>query len=132
MTITDSDRYKESLNSARHHDTLLWTVTSIIISANIVLLGLVIDKINSDCQIKLITSFVVIFAIILCFSLIYLAYDFRRLKKFHYEKAKEMTEKNNKDQPEGGKQWYVYLFIMTILIILWLIILFKLLCPCFI
>lgn len=121
--------YSEAQNSARHHDKLLWVVTSIIISGMIILIGQIVA---CGCEIdKLIITYVGFFGIILCFALLYFAIDFRRIKNFHYDRCKEIAnniQKNYGDnrimkQPSKGEQWYVYLLVIILLIQLWVIIL---------
>lgn len=120
--------YSEALQLARHHDTLIWLVTPILLSG--LLLGL-----KDNLQIM-----PLIIGILITLFLIYIIWDFRRYKKYHYERANKILKKMRKwansqndedelfEQPKGGCQWIVFIFII---VIIWTIVLasnFNLIC----
>ena len=123
--------HSEHSKSAQHHDNLLWTVTSIIFSGMIILIGLLVDNLHNTN--KLLLTYISVFGIILSIGLYYFAKDFRRIKKFHYDRCKDIGEKiraDSKDNnvlkaPEGGGQWCFFKFILIMIGIGWFLLILE-------
>jgi heme/copper-type cytochrome/quinol oxidase subunit 4 len=81
--------YQAAQDSAQHHDSLLWNITGIIWGAELVLLGFIIQSIESfrSKPVVLISSFLAIVLIIFLFvTFLYL----RNIRNFKYARCKEI------------------------------------------
>jgi uncharacterized membrane protein len=82
--------YTATQNSAQHHDSLVWTTTGMVWGAELVLLGFVIQNINSS------EKAIVIVACIL--ALVLLSYlwvsfiSFRKIRNQKYERCKAIED----------------------------------------
>jgi len=119
--------YRETQLSAQHHDTLVWTVTSIIWAANVILFGTALTAINLNC-LPIVLSFL---GICLCLSVCAFARQFNGIMGQKYSRCKEIERRLGMTQHTDleytpGKQKKIYNFIMSIFIALWVgIILYK-------
>lgn len=125
--------YQAAQSSAEHHDTLVWTVTSIIWAANLVLLGFMLNSINKI-ELKgwlLAFSFLGIF---LCVNVWIFACQFRKIKNKKYNRCKFIEKKLKMRQhlsirDSKVKQWTIYSIITGMFIGLWIgVICFVLVC----
>jgi hypothetical protein len=145
--------YQAAQSSAEHHDTLVWTVTSIIWAGNLVLLGLVLNVIDKT-ELKCLISIFSAVGILLCVSVWIFAGQFRKIKLSKYKRCVEiekilnhMEQHSREMKPPrkqkskvcrfikkifekifgiilGIKQWIIYLLIMAVFIFLWMQIIF--------
>lgn len=124
--------YQAAQSSAEHHDTLVWTVTSIIWAGNLALLGLVlnvIDKIKLKCWLLAFS----VLGIFLCWSVWKFAEQFNKIKRQKYIRCVEIEEilgmKQHSSLRFSGGQRLRYRIITGMLILLWIgVICFILVC----
>ena len=122
--------YHEAEKAGRHHDELLWVVTSIILSGVLILIGLIINNIS---QLSMaVVIYLSIFVSICLLCLLRIASDFRKIKLFFYNKSAEIEKVikrkclNEKiallleHNPGSGGQWELYnILIVFTIISLW-------------
>jgi hypothetical protein len=123
--------YEAAQASAEHHDTLVWSVTSIFWGASFILLGFIVDKIT-DGNVKTLVLITVLasFGIILCVAVWKIAFGFNRIKNQKYDRCREIEDKfnftnhiNTHKQYSKGIQRCIYSFIMICFIIIWIFVL---------
>ena len=87
--------YEKAQDSAEHHDHLVWLVTSILWSANIVLLGFLYDSIANATE-STRTGWLLIPSLLglaMSGSVMSFVGDFREIKKRKYERCKAIEKK---------------------------------------
>jgi hypothetical protein len=115
--------YQKAQDSAEHHDSLLWTVTSIIWAGNLVLLGLVLVSIKNK-DLRIILTFLSVFGILLVVSMFLFAILFSYIKRQKYKRCKDLEETLGFKQHKELKypncvQTLLYFFITIIFLIIW-------------
>ena len=119
--------YQSSQDSAQHHDNLVWTVTSIIWAANLVLFGFVLQTTTAtlDLQSQIFVTALCLLGIYLTVFVQILALQFRDIKKSKYKRCNEIKDnnfpdiplKNDQNHPEGSQKcWYLFATILFSLI----------------
>ncbi len=78
--------YKAAQNSAQHHDTLVWTVTSIFWAANILLIRVVVTVLIENNNLKCLPIALSLLGLFLCLSVCTFA------RQFNASCAKNMTD----------------------------------------
>ena len=83
--------YAAAQSSAEHHDSLLWSATSIIWSGNLVLLGLAVTSLDTPHSLPLLASLAVLGCVLVWFVDKF-TQDFRSIKNQKYERCKKIEE----------------------------------------
>jgi len=95
--------YSAAQNSAQHHDSLVWTTIGLIWSAELVLLGFVIQTINNS-QITSVIIMACVLALVLLFFLLITYFSFRNIRTQKYRRCKEIEKILNLKQHTTLKQ----------------------------
>jgi hypothetical protein len=119
--------------SAQHHDSLVWTVTSIFWATNALLIRVVVTTLTENISRHLPIA-ISILGLFLCFSVWIFAILFNDIMSQKYERCKKIEEKLGMEQHtklkySSGAQKMIYRFIMSLFILLWGIIL-TIICTC--
>jgi hypothetical protein len=121
--------YNAAQNSAQHHDNLIWTVTSIIWTANVLLIGAVLGSINKD-NLKWLSIALSLLGLILCLSVWRFTWQFHAIVDQKYGRCKEIEnkfgvmEQQSKVKYSLGKQNKINTFIILLFVVIWGIILY--------
>jgi hypothetical protein len=121
--------YQKAQDSAEHHDTLLWTATSIIWAGNLVLIGFVLDSIKKN-ELRIILILLSVLGIFLVSTMCVIAKSFRKVKQQKYNRCKELERilgfKQHRDLKYPNRiQTFLYYFITIIFLIFWIIVIFA-------
>lgn len=95
--------YTAAQNSAQHHDSLVWTTIGMIWSAELVLLGFVIQAINNS-KISRVTIMACTIALVLLIFLFVTYFSFRNIRTQKYGRCKKIEELLNLEQHSTLKQ----------------------------
>jgi len=115
--------YKAAQSSAEHHDRLVWTVTSILLSGSFVVMGIILKS-----PMKGLSSFVSLLLCILGFILTLFVWSaqnhFRNLKNHSYDRCKEIEKElgmslHSDPKLPAGSQTFKYRFIMALFLLAW-------------
>jgi hypothetical protein len=117
--------YQKAQDSAEHHDSLLWYVTSIVWSGNLILLGEVATSTKTHLASILILPISVL-ALVLNLFVWAAAFQFRSVKKQKYEYCKQIEDKlpgmrgqhRNLCHPPGVT-WTLYCSVTILFLIVW-------------
>src|SRR5579872_92400 len=119
--------YEQAQQSAEHHGTLLWEVTYIIWGSTTLLLGFVLEAIQHEPLLSLLTAFLSIF---LSIMVLRFAWLYRRLRNTKYEICKQiedtLTKKDEWKQHKAttgyspGEQTWWYWTTTFVFIVVWL------------
>jgi len=117
--------YQKAQDSAEHHDSLLWYVTSIVWSGNLVVLGQIATCTKTDSS-GILVLLVSVLALVLNLFLWAAAFQFRwiRIQKYKYCKQIEdmlpgmLGQHRNLCYPPGV-MWTLYCFVMVLFLIVW-------------
>ena len=121
--------YHELQKAGRHHDALLWKVSAMLLSAIMILMGLVIDVEATGSEILL--SVAAGAGLVGCVLLWLLARDFRRIKKEYFDKSNTLLDNLETEgridsraretlrSPARGGQWELYTLLLVVLAVLW-------------
>jgi len=122
--------YQKAQDSAEHHDTLLWTVTSILWAAIVLLLGSALDAVGESGKQLLVTMYSVL-GIGLTLTSAAFVFLLNHIKNQKYARCKELEERWGFTQHKGLNypRWLpmkiIYLLVTIYLIVLWGIIIGK-------
>lgn len=127
------EEYRNAQSSAQHHDTLVWTVTSIFWAANILLFRVVIDSIEKN-NLKGLPIALSLLGLFLCLSVWEFSRQFNDIMRQKYSRCKVIEgelgmEQHCKLSYSSGVQKMIYSFIMSLFIVLWGMIL-SIVCTC--
>jgi hypothetical protein len=127
--------------SAEHHDSLVWTSSSIFTASALIMLGTVVSEFNKIPE--LILVMVCLIGFLICVFNCYLIKDFGMIKKDRYEKCKEIENYLNfklmlngeekialhseKTKRMGGQKT-LYFSFLAILMFIWIMLIFIKLC----
>lgn len=121
--------YQSAQQSAEHHDAMLWEVTYIVWGSTTLLLGFVLEAINEEPLLSLITAGFSIFITVLS---VFFAMSFRKIRNNKYAVCKRIEQDMNMkwkqhselDTPIGTQtRWYCATAIALILV--WLCVVFR-------
>lgn len=126
--------YQAAQDSAQHHDTLIWLINSVIWSASLILLGLLL-KSSPDRSMILIVSIVSLLGIFLVIKVWIYTFQLAELKRKKYERCKEIEKRLGFTQHtsvvwKSGMQRVLYSIVMILFIVIWLIVAWTYLKPC--
>ena len=122
--------YSAAQNSAQHHDSLVWNSIGLIWSAQLVLLGFIIQVIN-----EMLNPMIILFACVLALVLlIYLCisyFSFRKIRNYKYQICKEIEKEFNLHQHNSLKHkkyiGTISFFIVTVIFgIVWILVIVEL------
>lgn len=121
--------YQAAQESAQHHDNLVWTVTTILWSATLVLFGFVLGSLDKS-NLRLILIFLSILGIALAIAVWGFALQYNSVKRQKYRRCKEIEEllgmHHHRDlKYAAGSQRIVYGTVTMLFIIVWLIVLWM-------
>ena len=125
--------YEKAQDSAEHHDSLAWQVSSVILAGMLVLIGFSLDHLGKQ-DLRFLVSLVALQGMILTVCLGWFQSTLRGIKRQKYDRCKEIEERLGMKQhaqlnyPEGT-QTNFFLLVLAMFVLLWLIILVKSLCP---
>ncbi len=145
--------YQKAQDSAEHHDSLVWTTTSIIWGASLVLLGFVLQAITPGKEsplihIKILMTLICIFGIMLIRVVCKCMNIFAKVREKKYEKCKELElslgfsqHRKMEYYPKGKMRllyvtitrWFYVIWVAVIIIGIWwnqIVILICKLCNC--
>jgi len=113
--------YQKAQDSAEHHDKLVWTTTSIILSGMLILIGFILENLFKTPRIPIL-FFTGILGISLAIFLIVLQKGFREIKRQKYNRCKEIEQELGMEQHvklkyEEGKQTSLYQKVLVVFII---------------
>jgi hypothetical protein len=122
--------YQAAQDSAEHHDNLVWTVTSTMWGASLILLGFTFGQIGKPGlgALIIIISFL---GISLSVFVWIFALQLNNLKRQKYERCRELEEElgllqhTNHSKHPRGSQRYLYAVIMALFIAAWCIVLWS-------
>jgi mannose/fructose/N-acetylgalactosamine-specific phosphotransferase system component IIC len=108
----------------RHYDTLLWTVSSILTAANVLLISALVQVICCKTSLFEIEILISTIGLSLTIATVYFAISFRKLRHGfmdQYNKdAKEEDKKNiQKIRKAAPEQWGIYVFIFWLIGLFW-------------
>ena len=112
--------YQAAQDSAQHHDSLVWTVTSIMWGAGLVLLGLV----HSERLEQLAMVSLSIFGMALSIIVPILVRGLRRIKRHRYERCQELEREHGfhlHTETPPTHQWMIYRIITALFLAAWLL-----------
>ena len=123
--------YSAAQNSAQHHDTLVWNSIGLIWSAQLVLLGFIIQGSNDMLNPK-ITLFACVLALVLLIYLCISYFSFRKIRNFKYQICKEIEKELSLHQHNSlnHKKYIgtISFFVVTVLFgIVWLLVIVEVL-----
>lgn len=84
--------YQAAQNSAQHHDTLIWSINSVVWGASLILLGLLL-KLSPDRSMIPIVSLISLLGILLIIKVWTYTFQLAELKRQKYERCKEIEKK---------------------------------------
>lgn len=119
--------YQTAQESAQHHDNLVWTITSIIWGASLILLGLILNQLHSN-DLKYILTLLILLIMTLIIFAWKFSFDLNNIKNQKYKRCKEIESKFNMNQHTNlnytsGFQKLIYNGITVFYIIIWVVIL---------
>jgi len=119
--------YQAAQASAEHHDRLLWSVTSIVWGASLIVLGFVLGNLEKA-ALRLLISFLSILGVVLSVFVWLSAWLFRSLKIQKYRRCKEIENIFNFQQHQsvrypGKVIWILYCFVMFLFVVVWIVVL---------
>ena len=119
--------YTAAQNSAQHHDSLVWTTIGLIWSAELVLLGFVMQAIN-NIQITSVIILACLLALVLLVFLLITYITLRSIRTQKYCRCKEIENLLNLQQHTNLKQkekvgLFSFSIVMLLFIITWVYIL---------
>jgi len=132
--------YQAAQNSAQHHDVLVWSVTSVVWAANLVLLGFVVNHFGKDNPLpKVFLGWIIGLGIFLDLMGWIIARQLRAVKNFKYERCKVIEARFGLKQHTDLKKWlkehtwltslkqnYMYSIMMLAFIAAWVIVFWML------
>jgi hypothetical protein len=125
--------YQAAQNSAQHHDTLIWSINSVVWSASLILLGLLL-KSSPDRNMIFIVSLISLLGIFLIIKVWIYTSQLAELKRQKYDRCKEIEQRFGFKQHttviwKSGRQWFLYSVVMIFFIIIWLTVAWSYLMP---
>jgi len=122
--------YSSAQNSAQHHDTLVWNSIGIIWSAQLVLLGFIIQA-KQDLHNPLIILFTSVLALVLLLYLSISYFSIRKIRNQKYKICKEIEKKIDLSQHSSLKhKKYVgtisFCIVTFFFMLVWLLVIFML------
>ena len=121
--------YQKAQDSAEHHDSLVWSVSSIVFGGMLVLIGFSLDHL-ADKSSELPVLCIGLLGILLTVSLWFFQSDLRSIKRKKYrrcieiEKRLGMEQHSKLDHPEG-RQTIIYKCILIAFALFWIFVLLK-------
>ncbi len=124
--------YMAAQQSAQHHDTLLWTVTSIIWAGNLVIMGFIISNIRNACLLLMVIAIYVLGIAMICCVYVFVS-QFHSLKKLKYERCKtieaiiekefriNITQHRDVKWPDGSQK-ALYRILTILFVITWTVV----------
>lgn len=118
--------YTATQNSAQHHDSLVWITTGMIWSAELVLIGFVMQSISNPLM-SSVSIFACILAIVLLVYLWLNYFSFRTIRYQKYERCKKIERILYLKQHTTLKHkerlgFYLYNFVMIMFSAMWILI----------
>ena len=117
--------YEKAQDSAEHHDTLLWYVTSIVWTGNLIVLGEIATCTKIDLS-SVLVLLVSVLALVLNLFLWAAAFQFRWIRKQKYEYCKQIEDmlpgmcgQHRHLCYPPGVMWTLYCFVMVLFLIVW-------------
>lgn len=125
--------YQAAQNSAQHHDTIIWSINSVVWGASLLLLGFLLNR-SPDPSMKLIVTLVSILGILLIIKVWTYTFQLAELKRQKYNRCKEIEEKFNLQQHrnvkwKSGRQKFLYSAVMLLFIVIWIVVAWTYLKP---
>jgi hypothetical protein len=119
--------YQAAQASAEHHDVLLWSVTSTVWGASLILLGFVLGNLN-EATLRPLISFLSVMGVVLSVFVWLSAWQFRSLKIQKYLRCKQIETSFNFHQHTdvrypGRIAWIFYCVVMCFFVIGWILVL---------
>ena len=121
--------YQAAQDSAQHHDTLLYTTTSLMWGASLILLGFILNDLTNTALRPLITALGIL-GLVLCVTVWIFALQFNSIKRQKYTRCREIEEIMNLSQHRNlryvsGSQRFLYGIVTLIFILTWIFILWT-------
>jgi hypothetical protein len=115
--------YQAAQESAQHHDNLIWTVTTILWSATLVLFGFVLGSLDKP-NLRPILIFLSILGIILTIAVWGFALQFNSVKRQKYNRCKTIERllgmrQHRELKFSAGWQRIIYGIVTMLFIIVW-------------
>jgi membrane protein DedA with SNARE-associated domain len=122
--------YKAAQDSAQHHDTLIWSITSVVWGASLLMLGFLLGRV-SDPSLKHIVVLISALGILLNVKVWIYTYQLSSVKIQKYDRCKAIERQLGLQQHStlrypAGRQKVLYSIVMVLFIILWIVVA----CPC--
>ncbi|MGO0305045.1 RipA family octameric membrane protein [Endozoicomonas acroporae] len=121
--------YEMAQSSAQHHDSLVWSVSTLTWGVSAVLLGFVLSNINENSLGIVILLFCLIGIFLILCSWMF-SRQFRSIRNQKYVRCKELEEELGLTQHrnikhKNGSQSLMYSFIMVLFIATWVVVFVK-------
>lgn len=120
--------YQKAQDSAQHHDTLVWTITSLNWIGSAILMGFVIEKIGTHINVYLKTALLSISIVGITLSLCVWLWSrrTREVKVAKYKRCKVIEgilgmEQHSKLEYKGGSQTTEYAALMLLFLAAWVV-----------
>jgi len=118
--------YQAAQDSAQHHDTLIWSITSVVWGASLLMLGFLLGQ-TSNPSLKYIVVLLSALGILLNVMVWKYTYQLAKVKIHKYTRCKTIEEQLGLQQhstlqyPTGRyKKWYS--IVMVLFIIVWIVV----------
>jgi len=121
--------YQAAQDSAQHHDSLVWTVTTILWGGTLALFGFVLGNIDKP-NLRLILTFLSILGIAVTIAVWGFALQLNSVKRQKYRRCKEIEKllgmhHHQELKYATGLQRIIYGIVTMLFIIVWLIVLWM-------
>jgi len=115
--------YQTAQDSAHHHDNLIWSITSIMWGASLVLLGFIIQAATNPALASLIVAATVL-GILLNLCVLIAAFQLNSVKNQKYDRCKEIEgrfglRQHRTVQYARGVQRVFYVLVTVVFLIAW-------------
>ena len=115
--------YQAAQDSAQHHDSLVWSINSVVWAGSLVLLGFILDH-ATEPGLKLILLILSVLGVLLSVKVWIYTHQLGALKKHKYDRCKEIERELGLRQHTtvhwaSGRQKFLYNIVMLLFIIVW-------------
>jgi hypothetical protein len=122
--------YQAAQDSAQHHDNLIWSITSVVWGASLLMLGFLLGR-TSDPSSKPIVLLLSVLGIFLNVKVWIYTYQLASVKIQKYERCKAIERQLGLQQHStlrypAGRQKVLYSIVMVLFILVWVVVA----CPC--
>jgi len=126
--------YQAAQDSAQHHDNLVWSVTSVMWGASLILMGFILAALK-DTSVRHLVTVLSLLGIALTICVWVFALQFNSVKRHKYARCKEIEQILHMSQHTtvpwpSGSQRVVYTVLTGFFLMAWVVILCTACCWC--